>query len=81
MNLISLQNTLTQLTKLSTEQALLGYEKIQKMITNCRLNDIKYRNMSYSHILQAPERNTISLSSTSITDTRATDDSLDLLCD
>ncbi|XP_069363848.1 uncharacterized protein [Maniola hyperantus] len=73
----------TQLRKLSTEQAILGQEEIQKVVTKCRLNDLRFSNTSYSHILQAPgpSSNTFSMSPASTTDTQATDDSLNLLCE
>lgn len=73
----------TQLRKVSPEQAILGQEEIQKVVTKCRLNDLKYKNMSYSHILQAPgpSSNTFSMSPASTTDTQATDDSLNVLCE
>lgn len=35
-----------QLRTLSTEQAILGQEEIQSVITKCRLHDLKYGNMT-----------------------------------
>lgn len=38
-----------QLRTLSTEQAILGQEEIQSVITKCRLHDLKYGNMTVNN--------------------------------
>lgn len=81
-----------QLRTLSTEQAILGQEEIQSVITKCRLHDLKYGNMTVNsptycantHTSENSSRPSTSsstympLNSPASVDTQTTEDSLNV---
>ncbi|KAJ8713541.1 hypothetical protein PYW07_013911 [Mythimna separata] len=78
-----------QLRTLSTEQAILGQEEIQSVITKCRLHDLRYGNMTVNsantHASDNSSRPSTSsstympLNSPASVDTQTTEDSLNIV--